>query len=113
MDPVQVFSMIGNQSSAQGFNPGLGVLIRCALKGHQNAHAASNSYLPKNAPSSAVASLWRDPFPLCGRAVARRAEEVLAPLSGRILGWRIPRVETPTPQGLRRGQVIRLYQTLA
>jgi hypothetical protein len=22
---------------AQGFNPGLGVLMRCALKGHQNA----------------------------------------------------------------------------
>jgi hypothetical protein len=39
--------------------------------------------------SSAVASLWRDPFPLCGRAVARRAEEVLAPLSGRIFAWRV------------------------
>jgi hypothetical protein len=39
-------------------------------------------------PSSAVASLWRDLFPLCGRAVARRAEEVLAPLSGAFLrGW--------------------------
>jgi hypothetical protein len=27
----------GGQNSAQGFNPGLGVLMRCALKGHQNA----------------------------------------------------------------------------
>jgi hypothetical protein len=26
-------------------------LMRCALKGHQNAAPASNSYLPKNAPS--------------------------------------------------------------
>jgi hypothetical protein len=26
----------GGQSSAQGFNPGLCVLMRCALKGHQN-----------------------------------------------------------------------------
>jgi hypothetical protein len=26
----------GGQSSAQGFNPGLCVVMRCALKGHQN-----------------------------------------------------------------------------
>ena len=37
---------------------------------------------------------------------------ILAPLSGRIFAWPTPRVETPTPQGLCRGQVIRLYQTL-
>ena len=28
------------------------------------------------AAESAVASLWRDIFPLCGRAVARRAEQM-------------------------------------
>jgi hypothetical protein len=75
-----------------------------------DAHIGSKS-LARVSPS-AVASLWRDPFPFCGRAVARRAEEVLAPLSGRIFVWQAPRVETPTPLGLRRGQVIRLYQTL-
>ena len=59
----------GGQNSAQGFNPGLGVLMRCALKGHQNGHAASSSYL-------------------------RKHSVILSPLSGRILGCRVPRVET-------------------
>lgn len=59
------------------------------------------------AAESAVASLWRDLFPLCGRAVARRAEEVLAPLSGRILGWRIPRVET---LGFYEGPVVKAHR---
>jgi hypothetical protein len=31
----------------------------------------------QKAAESAAASLWRDLFPLCGRAVTRRAEEVL------------------------------------
>jgi hypothetical protein len=58
------------QNSAQGFNPGLGVLMRCALKGHQNAACRVEFISPQK------------------RSV------LLAPLSGRILGWRIPRVET-------------------
>ena len=37
----------GGQNSAQGFNPGLGVLMRCALKGHQNADASSNFISPQ------------------------------------------------------------------
>jgi hypothetical protein len=33
---ARVSPLKGGQISAQGFNPGLGVLMRCALKGHQN-----------------------------------------------------------------------------
>jgi len=36
-EAVQIFSLKGDQISAQGFNPGLGRSRRCALKGHQNA----------------------------------------------------------------------------
>ena len=51
----------GGQNSAQGFNPGLGVLMRCALKGHQNAARRVEFISPQK------------------RSV------VLAPLSGRIV----------------------------
>jgi hypothetical protein len=42
---------------------------------------------------SAVASRWRDLFPLCGRAVARRAEEVFR---------RSRRVPLPQPASLTK-----------
>src|SRR5271165_6270094 len=45
-EAVQVSSLKGDQSSAQGFNPGLGNSRRCALKGHQNParHIGSESF---------------------------------------------------------------------
>src|SRR5271165_3766088 len=45
-EAVQVSSLKGDQSSAQGFNPGLGNSRRCALKGHQNParHIGSKSF---------------------------------------------------------------------
>jgi hypothetical protein len=52
------------------FQPWVRVLMRCALKGHQNAARRVEFISPQK------------------RSV------ILAPLSGRILGWRIPRVET-------------------
>ena len=51
---------------------------------------SSKSPLQKIAAESAAASLWRDLFPLCGRAVARRAEEVFRP------GRRVP-LPQPAP----------------
>ena len=33
---AKLFTFVPTPISAQGFNPGLGVLMRCALKGHQN-----------------------------------------------------------------------------
>ena len=34
---AQIPPLKGGQNSAQGFNPGLGILTRCALKGHSTA----------------------------------------------------------------------------
>ena len=53
-EAVQIFSLKGDQLSAQGFNPGLGNSRRCALKGHHNParHIGSKSFSP-------VSSFWR------------------------------------------------------
>jgi hypothetical protein len=61
-------------SALQGFNPGLGVLMRCALKGHQNAARRVEFISPQK------------------RSV------ILAPLSGRILDGGYPGLK---PSGLR------------
>jgi hypothetical protein len=67
---VQISSLKGDQISAQGFNPGLGNSRRCALKGHHNP-----------------ARHYRIEI-ICARLF------MLAPLSGRIFAWQVPRVET-------------------
>ena len=66
-EAVQFSSLKGKQDSAQGFNPGLSNSTRRALKGHQNLerHIGSKVRL-----------------------------FILAPLSGRIFAWWVPRVET-------------------
>jgi hypothetical protein len=45
-EAVQISSLKGDQISAQGFNPGLGNLRRCAVKGHHSParHIGSKSF---------------------------------------------------------------------
>jgi hypothetical protein len=69
-EAVQISSLKGDQISAQGFNPGLGNSRRCALKGHHNP---ARQYRIE---------------------IIRARLLMLAPLSGRIFGWQVPRVET-------------------
>jgi hypothetical protein len=69
-EAVQISSLKGDQISAQGFNPGLRNSRRCALKGHHNP---ARHYRIE---------------------IIRARLSMLAPLSGRIFAWQVPRVET-------------------
>jgi hypothetical protein len=74
----------GGQNSAQGFNPGLGVLTRCALKGHQNAARRVEFISPQALPRSRAtfrAHSWVAGYP----GGLKPWAEILSPFRGEML----------------------------
>jgi hypothetical protein len=72
------FAPKGQQDSAQGFNPGLGVLKRCVLKGHQirRSQPERTSIFPcANLPNSG-ATFRAHPFEIAYPGLKPRAESL-------------------------------------